>query len=495
MSTEQVKLARYAAQRELIVLARTDVLFGAAAPPAPSPNSLTRTLDENSIGNPVIGTILRKYDARIRPLFAAKTFHPPQDTALPGIGLNIAPTAYHRIAADDAVLEALADDMRTVQGVAAAYIKPAAEPPVNRMYPTAAPPEPAVGTPDFSTRQNYLDAAPGGVDARYSWTQAGGRGAGIKIVDIEGEWQLEHEDLQANSSGLISGTPPGDPAWRNHGTAVLGILNGSDNGLGITSVCPDAKVGVASIFGDNRTSSAAIRDAADQLQAGDVLLVELHRPGPSLGFQPDNQQRGYIAVEWWPDDFEAIQYATGRGIVVVEAAGNGAEDLDAAIYDTGAQGFPAGWVNPFKRGNHDSGAVLVGAGAPPPGTHGRTLYGPDRSRLDFSNYGTSIDVQGWGREVTTSGYGDLQGGLNENVWYTDQFAGTSSASPIVVGVLACLQGTVRANGQPPLTSLQIRELLRTTGSPQQDGPEYPASQRIGNRPDLRALIAAPRPIS
>ena len=67
-------------------------------------------------------------------------------------------------------------------------------------------------------------------------------------------------------------------------------------------------------------------------------------------------------------------------------------------------------------------------------------WGPDRSRLDFSNYGARVDVQGWGREVTTTGYGDLQGGLNEDLWYTDHFSGTSSASPVVVGALAANAG-------------------------------------------------------
>ena len=93
---------------------------------------------------------------------------------------------------------------------------------------------------------------------------------------------------------------------------------------------------------------------------------------------------------------------------------------------------------------------MVGAGAPPPGTHGRD-HGADRSRLDFSNYGALVDAQGWGREVTTTGYGDLQGGSIEDLWYTDQFSGTSSASPIVVGALGCVQGFLRAAGRAPLT--------------------------------------------
>src|SRR4029077_10449181 len=101
-------------------------------------------------------------------------------------------------------------------------------------------------------------------------------------------------------------------------------------------------------------------------------------------------------------------------------AGNGAVDLDDNLYETPDPGFPASWKNPFRRANRDSGAILIGAGAPPQGTHNRTLYGPDRSRLDFSNYGSAVDAQGWGREVTTCGYGDLQGGGNEDRWYSDE---------------------------------------------------------------------------
>jgi hypothetical protein len=198
-------------------------------------------------------------------------------------------------------------------------------------------------------------------------------------------------------------------------------------------------------------------------------------------------QLGYIAVEWWPDDFAAIQFATGKGVIVVEAGGNGAENLDDVLYNTPGPGFPAGWTNPFNRANRDSGAIIVGAGAPPAGTHGRD-HGPDRSRLGFSNFGSSVDAQGWGREVTTCGYGDLQGGANEDIWYTDQFSGTSSASPIIVGVVGALQGIARARGQA-LTPATARGHLRASGSAQQDAPGRPSSQRIGNRPNLRQLVA------
>jgi hypothetical protein len=99
-----------------------------------------------------------------------------------------------------------------------------------------------------------------------------------------------------------------------------------------------------------------------------------------------------------------------------------------------------------------------------------------------------MDAQGWGREVTTTGGGDLQGGSDENRWYTDTFAGTSSASPIVVGVLSCAQGALRASNRPLLTPSAARDLLRNTGSAQQDAPGLPATQRIGTRPDLRQIL-------
>jgi hypothetical protein len=130
----------------------------------------------------------------------------------------------------------------------------------------------------------------------------------------------------------------------------------------------------------------------------------------------------------------------------------------------------------------------VGAGAPPPGTHGND-HGPDRSRLDFSNHGRRLDAQGWGREVTSTGYGDLQGGSDRDLWYSDQFSGTSSASPIIVGTVGCLQGILRARALPPLTPAAVRQALRTTGSPQQDAPGRPHTERIGNRPDVRQIVA------
>ncbi|MBL8683582.1 MAG: S8 family serine peptidase [Myxococcales bacterium] len=389
-------------------------------------------------------------------------------------------TFYRLEVADDARAEAVASQLAAANGVAGAYVQPEpvlavlAESDINRAVPSADPAPPA--TPNFEPRQLYRAAAPGGVDVAFAWSVPGGRGAGVNVIDCEGAWRLTHEDLRQNQAGVI-GPQTQDLQWRNHGTAVCSEIGGDLNGFGVTGIAPDATFRGSSIFGPGGLA-AAIRAAADALRAGDIILLEVQYGHPT---------RGFTSVEWWPADFAAIQYAVGRGVIVVEAAGNGGNNLDDVVYDTPLPGFPASWSNPFRRGARDSGAILVGAGAPPPGTHGRN-WGPDRSRLDFSNYGSAVDVQGWGREVTAAGYGDLQGGANEDLWYTDTFSGTSSASPIVVGVLACVQGARRAARQTLLTPASARSLLRSTGSPQQDAPGRPATQRIGNRPNLRALI-------
>ncbi|WP_328679770.1 S8 family serine peptidase [Streptomyces sp. NBC_00322] len=381
-----------------------------------------------------------------------------------------------------------------------AYVKPGAVP--ARTAPTG-PPAPAVlteeakrlkegapATPDYTGRQGYLRPAPEGVDAYWSWQRPGGSGQGVTVVDVEGAWQLGHEDLADRLAGIVVGNPVQDVAWRNHGTAVLGVIGGDRDEKGITGIAPEAVTAAASFQGTG--SAAAIHAAAERLSPGDILLVELHRPGPRFDFEERDDQRGYIALEWWPDDCAAIRWASEKGVLVVEAAGNGAESLDDALYERRPDEFPEWWRNPFNPSNQSSGAILVGAGAPPPGTHGRD-HGPDRSRLAFSNYGARIDAQGWGREVTTTGgfwdrAGDLQGGAEEIAWYTDTFSGTSSASPVVVGALACLQGILRAAQLAAMNPEQARDVLRRTGSAQQDAPGRPASQRIGNRPDIKAAV-------
>jgi hypothetical protein len=390
----------------------------------------------------------------------------------------------------DDVASALLD----VGDVDAVFQVPATDLPVRHPSALGRPVDTAPAAPmptnDFRNRQRYLDAA--GVNALAARDIPGAMGSGVTVADIEGEWLWAHEDLVQNSGGMIAGRPPDDVRSRNHGTAVLGVMGADSNSFGTTGICPDALLRGVSVYGLAGGAPAAVRMAADALAPGDIILIELHRPGPLFGFEErGDSQKGYVAVEFFPDMFDAIRYATAQGVIVVEAAGNGSQHLADKTHNKRPTGFPDEWRNPFHlTDGPDSGAILVGAGAPPDS-------GPDQpagSRLSFSNWAARVDAQGWGDAVVTTGgfydgEGDLAGGLDETRWYTQSFNGTSSASPMVAGALACVQGALRAAGHRPLTPYEARRALREIGPRQTDAPDRPATQHIGRRPDVREMIA------
>jgi len=459
--------------------------------------------------------LLASEGATLKPLFDVSEERMQEKTAALAAetGADVPDlSVYYHVEAPDERLDDLAKRLQQIDGIEAAYVKPPTKPAEFRLNDMSPQMEGAPRvTPDFTSRQGYLGAAPTGIEAQYAWTIPGGRGVGINIIDIEWGWCLTHEDLLQNQGGVVGN----NSSDNNHGTAVIGEFGGDLNAFGVTGISPEAYVSTVSL--DTFSTAQAIRIAADKLRPGDIILLEVHRAGPLS--RQGSGQFGYIAIEWWPDDFDAIRYAVIKGIIIVEAGGNGGQNLDDPVYnvrpvnDPQLGTFPASWSNPFNPASPSSGAVVVGAGMPPAGTHGRNrqpgwgdIY-VDRGRCFFSNYGARVDAQGWGWEVTSTGYGDLQGGSDPNQWYTDQFSGTSSASPIVVGTLACIQGVLRMNGRTPLSPAKAIELLRATGSPQQDAlgfrfipnmsgtgfpqdyPARPSTQRIGNRPNLRQLIA------
>lgn len=323
-------------------------------------------------------------------------------------------------------------------------------------------PAPPPATPDYTWRQTYYDPAPQGSDMDYMHTLPGGKGAGVTVVDMESGWDFSHEDLPIGFWQLISGNMagdlpepdttalPGTGYYTNHGTAVVGQLVARDNGIGVTGGVPNANLRLATpTFLIFYLPAVGIANVAAQLYPGDVLLLEM---------QWSDQWNTLLPLEWDPAVYDAIRLATQAGIVVVEAGANGGRNLDDPVFG-----------GRFNRTLFDSGAILVGAGD------------VARARLSFSSYGSRVDVQGLGKGITTTGYGDLHGFLPGNT-YTATFGGTSGASPIVASAAVSIQGYLKATGRPVLTPAQMRTLLVSTGTPQT------GTGKIGPYPNLRAAV-------
>jgi len=317
-------------------------------------------------------------------------------------------------------------------------------------------------TPDFTDEQGYLYEDPEGINADAVWDMEGGTGDGIKIIDIEFAWNLNHEDFPEDHFYFGGDTVDN---FSNHGDAVLGIMIGQHNDYGINGICPDAQIGVQCAFGmgDIEEFADHVDAVADTLDPGDIYLIELQ----------GNFGGVWAPMETWQANFDAIETASANDIFCLEAAGNGNQNLDSDNFG-----------DRFDPENRHSGAIMVGAGAPPSGN-----FGPDRSRLDFSNYGQRVDLQGWGREVTTTGNnGDLFFPGNDiRQRYTSSFAGTSSATPIVAGAVACFQGIYMAmmDDESVLAPQQIRDFMVATGSPQS---EEGRQGHIGPRPNIVAAL-------
>ena len=298
--------------------------------------------------------------------------------------------------------------------------------------------------PSYQSNQGYLNAAPSGINALVAESTYPTRGAGIKLADVEYAFNPNHQDLPSNITILGGPLPSIDI---QHGTAVLGQIAGKDDGKGIRGIAPDCTL-LFSSAGAGGNVEQAVLVAANSLAAGDVLLIEL--------------QSNFLPVEAFSLAYDRIVTAVGQGIIVVEAAGNGATNLDDILTDD------------------DSGAIMVGASLVPGGS------GTARSRAPNSNYGVTVDLQGWGEKVWTTGYGSAYSAEGVDYYYTDSFSETSSAAPIVAGACVLLQSAYKAETGNVLSPLDVRQILRATGSAQQGN----TAQNIGPMPNVSAAIAS-----
>ncbi len=321
-------------------------------------------------------------------------------------------------------------------------------------------------TPDFTSLQGYRTSAGGGYDlegtpddpfdglyglGQFVFEELGvgernqARGKTIKVGVIEFSALLNHEDLKDSDGRRVVNLDPdvsfGDlftlnPSWLNHGTATLGEIAAVENNFGVTGIAPDAEPWFFPIvtFQGGRAFTAW-SNALVIFGPGDVL---------SASYGP----RGCGTLATSPTMWTLFRTASDLGITICISAGNDCCDLGTA-----------------PQANGDSGAIIVGAG----------FAGSPWCRLGFSNFHKSpnsapedeeVHVQAWGTAVTTLGYGGLfLGNDNFDRSYTSTFSGTSSAAPMVAGLVADLQGFAKQFHGIPLMPNQIRDILTACPGP------------------------------
>lgn len=313
--------------------------------------------------------------------------------------------------------------------------------------------------PSFVDMQDYLKApdepragyALGGVNALNAHKHyPGAKGEGVTVMSNEnGRWNNDHIDLPRAIFSI--GTQDSPHAY--HDTMSLGIMAGKDNGFGVQGIAHKAQFAYA-----NWPVSDFIK-GIQLLKAGDVVQLGQQGRTPLLSIYECGAGDCLVPVEHEQAWFDAIKTATDSGIHVIMAAGNGDVNLD----------------NPklrgkFDRNIRDSGAIIAGA-----------VCANNGRKASFSTYGSRVDSAGWGcwDIVTTTSHGVTPNLWNEpNAQYTQTFAGTSSANPIIAGAAASLLGIAKQHGKL-ITPKQLRKLLTETGTPLVD-----THQPIGTQPDV-----------
>lgn len=324
---------------------------------------------------------------------------------------------------------------------------------------------------------SHLDPAPIGSNVHWAWQAHPQHGAGVQVLDVESGWFFEHEALSALGVELVGGTnQDGVGGFRgDHGTAALGIVAGTFVAPGgVHGLCPEAKVLAASPFNSDapaRPMASVLTEAFLSLRAGDVVLIEV------AALEGGTTTRWQRPIERQIDVRDAIGLLTRAGIVVIEPAGNGNCDLDLLDSTTYSQ------LTPGRPYYVDSGAVMVGGAfvdASRPGPPARWASADDPAV--GSNFGARVDCFSWARKVRTSGCRPW-GNCSPRTSAYQNFNGTSSASAIIAGLAVLIQGMRHNAAQPALTSRELRQAFRASGT---GTPSAPGSG-IGAMPDLELV--------
>ncbi|RWU18332.1 peptidase S8 [Pseudomonas alkylphenolica] len=333
----------------------------------------------------------------------------------------------------------------------------------NHAYDEAQP------TPDFEALQTYLDQ-PGsrhqGMNIRKVWEKQV-VGSGVRVHFSDGGLHPNHEDLRGNPDlNIISHIPNTDP---DHGTASVGLLVARANSLGMSGICHASELYVYNNRATKHHNAQTPKDLLRYVRPGDI--VGINRQTANINamttFLPSLHDQ-----LWW----DATRQLTERGAVVVNAACNGSYKTDTnkrAVANFGVD--LSEW--PYFLDHGDADAILIGA-----------CHSWDGKPHQYSNYNYRYRMlNSWGDSVATLGYGALQDKDGNDRDYTDNYGGTSSATPLVTGALALIQSYAIEHHHVYLNANQMHLLVMESGYKDATLPHTDVLP-MGARPDVHGAL-------
>ncbi len=278
----------------------------------------------------------------------------------------------------------------------------------------------AVNDEKFNEQWYLKNPSKADICAQDAWDKS--QGDGVKVAVIDTGIDTHHPDLAGKvvaSQSFVGGSVEDN---MGHGTHVAGIIAANtNNGQGIAGVCPKCQLIIAKSQGDDGKGDSmamtkAIKWSADQ----GAKIINM-----SLG-APQSQSM----VE------EAVNYAVGKGVIIVAAAGND---------NVSQKSYPAGYDN----------VVSVAA------------TDQKDEKASFSNFGAWVKVAAPGFQIMSTtpthpfNLQQMKPGTQNNYAKLD---GTSMASPVVAGVLGLIYAKEGSNKDAAIKKLyDTAEQINGTG--------------------------------
>ena len=237
-----------------------------------------------------------------------------------------------------------------------------------RARPTPSAPRPPGPAP--ATRATSTDP-PHGIGAEAAWKRDRRPGEGVRIIDVEADWRFTHEDLQPPRAALTAAARPATSSAATTAPTCSGCSRPIHNGRGIQRHLPRRRDPRPLLPAGGLAGAARARSRPPPTRSGPATssCSRCMRPGPQHAGTDADDALGYLAVEYWPDDLTAIQYATShrrdrrRGRGRQRRPGPRRRRLRRPRPRLPRRTAPTR----SRATGLDSGAVVVGAGAPPPG--------------------------------------------------------------------------------------------------------------------------------